>query len=255
MESITIRQYKRGNMDFYVSSDFYINQEVYEKIVNSDKFERWVNDMEKEYETMQLSEVHIQSYDMFGSRLGFVKFLAKVVNKKTDKVYNSVVFMRGDAVAVLVILNVSGKKYILVTRQPRIPVARSRCVEICAGMLENGENDPSKVKVRALKEMEEELKIKVGLENIVDLTSWANIPDGVCLSQGGCDERMKLFFVENECSLKTLASINNRATGTENEDIIVNAIPFNDWIKYDDSKLRLCIQLYQLYSEQTCKKR
>jgi len=250
MESILIREFSTKNIKFYITADYHIEESVYQKIIKSDKFLRWVSEMEKSREEMVLSEIHIQSHDMFGPNLGFLKFTAHVKNAVSGRAYNSIVFMRGDAVAVLVILIVSGRKYIVVTKQPRIPVGQFRCVETCAGMIENGESDPSKVKVRAFKEMQEELHITIDLKKIVDLTSWAGIPNGILLSPGGCDERMRLFFAEEECSLPTLASFQGKATGDKNEDIITSVIPYESWIKSDDAKLRLCVSMYEQYRQQ-----
>ena len=71
-----------------------------------------------------------------------------------------VVFLRGGAVAILVLLKCDGKTYVLLCRQPRAPVGRSDFPEIPAGMLDGD----GKFAGVAAKEMEEEtgLVIKEG---------------------------------------------------------------------------------------------
>ncbi|XP_028076173.1 nudix hydrolase 14, chloroplastic-like isoform X2 [Camellia sinensis] len=55
--------------------------------------------------------------DMFGKRVGFVKFNADVVDKATGKKVPGIVFARGPAVAVLILLESDGKTYAVLTEQ------------------------------------------------------------------------------------------------------------------------------------------
>lgn len=60
--------------------------------------------------------IHLQSLDMFGSRVGFLKFRADVTRE--GKRVPGIVFMRGGAVAILVILSCEGERHVLFCRQP-----------------------------------------------------------------------------------------------------------------------------------------
>ena len=90
--------------------------------------------------TMVAAQIELQSVDMFGSRIGFIKFKANaMLNIGGDEgqiAVPGIVFMRGGAVAVLVILECEGKEYTILTYQARVPVACSAVPEIPAGMLD-----------------------------------------------------------------------------------------------------------------------
>jgi ADP-sugar diphosphatase len=47
-----------------------------------------------------------------------------------------IVFMRGGAVSILVVLHCGGQRFVLICKQPRIPVGASAFAEIPAGMLD-----------------------------------------------------------------------------------------------------------------------
>ena len=63
---------------------------------------------------------------MFGPRVGFLKFRSTAkVNAGGEKgviTVPGIVFMRGGAVGVLVILECDGKEYTLLTNQARVPI-------------------------------------------------------------------------------------------------------------------------------------
>ncbi|KAI8008100.1 hypothetical protein LOK49_LG07G01262 [Camellia lanceoleosa] len=55
--------------------------------------------------------------NIFGKRVGFVKFNADVVDKATKKKVPGIVFARGPVVAVLILLELDGKTYAVLTEQ------------------------------------------------------------------------------------------------------------------------------------------
>ena len=74
---------------------------------------------------------------MFGPRVGFLKFRSTAkVNVGGEKgviTVPGIVFMRGGAVGVLVILECDGKEFALLTNQARVPIGHHALPEIPAG--------------------------------------------------------------------------------------------------------------------------
>ena len=84
---------------------------------------------------------------MFGPRVGFIKFKARALvdiggSEGDDGVIEvpGIVFMRGGAVGILVILECEGVEYTIVTYQARVPVGDHNLPEIPAGMLDGSGN-------------------------------------------------------------------------------------------------------------------
>ena len=86
-----------------------------EVVINSAVFALWVKEVDKDPKLF-VEDIHIQSIDMFGSRVGFVKFktTAKVNVGGERGVIDvpGIVFMRGGAVGILVILECDGEEYV-----------------------------------------------------------------------------------------------------------------------------------------------
>jgi ADP-sugar diphosphatase len=70
---------------------------------------------------------------MFGPRVGFIKFRADVVNE-VGGFLPGIVFMRGGAVTMLVILQCEGEDYSIITLQPRVPAGKFLFPELPAGI-------------------------------------------------------------------------------------------------------------------------
>lgn len=144
----------------------------------------------------KLGNINIQSVDRFsGSRLGFVKFKARVENDAGERFAGSV-FMRGGSVAMLLVLRAKGsssqdqgssgnnsneqssnkkvkhdavqqgEEYVILTTQPRIPAGSLSFTEIPAGMLD----DSGTFSGAAAKEIEEETGLTIEEDELVDLT-------------------------------------------------------------------------------------
>jgi ADP-sugar diphosphatase len=140
-----------------------------------------------------VSAVHIQSVDMFGPKVGFIKFKASVTDS-AGKFIPGIVFMRGGCVAMLVVLTCKGKKYTVITVQPRIPSGRFDFVEIPAGMLDGSGNFAGV----AAKELDEELGLKIDSNDLIDLSERAGHTKGFFVSPGGTDETIRVFAYEKE---------------------------------------------------------
>jgi predicted MFS family arabinose efflux permease/8-oxo-dGTP pyrophosphatase MutT (NUDIX family) len=187
-----------------------------------------------------VKSVHIQSVDMFGkTKVGFIKFKAEVTDTN-GKPVAGIVFMRGGAVGMLVVLN---KKYAVLTVQPRVPTGAFDFVELPAGMLDGSGNFAGV----AAKEIEEELHIKIPAEALKSLDEVAGFSKGFYVSPGGSDETIRLFYHEAEVTDAELADINGRCTGLieENEQICLKIVPLEDLWKIPDGKTIVAYTLYQ----------
>ncbi|KAL8536936.1 hypothetical protein ACS0TY_012212 [Phlomoides rotata] len=77
---------------------------------------------------------------MFGKRIGYLKFKADVIDKETGNKIPGIVFARGPAVAVLILLESDGETYAVLTEQVRVPVGKL-VLELPAGMLDDDNGD------------------------------------------------------------------------------------------------------------------
>ncbi|KAK0671181.1 putative hydrolase [Cercophora samala] len=181
-----------------------------------------------------LRSVKIQSFDLFGSsRVGFLKLQADVRNDKNEWLPGAV-FLRGPSVAMLVMLipdddddddappsPASEERYVLLTVQPRIAAGSLEFVELPAGMVdEQGEFAGT-----AAKEMEEELGMRIGEEELVNLSEMVlgggegegeedgGLGKGVYPSPGACDEFIPIFMHERRVSRETLKEWEGKLTG------------------------------------------
>ena len=170
---------------------------------------------------------------MFGpTKVGFIKFKADVVDKG-GKFIPGIVFMRGGSVGILAVLTCKGKKYSVMTVQPRVPTGSFDFVEIPAGMLDGSGNFGGV----AAKELEEELGIKISEKDLTDLSGLAGCNQGVYLSPGASDETLRFFSFTREVTEEEMASMNGRCTGliTEGEQITLKIVPLDDLITIADA--------------------
>ena len=134
---------KIGSEPVPVTWDSHLDRQAALNATTSVPFQKWAAAVDPE---LDVSAIHIQGVDMFGRRVGFVKFRADV--SRHGKPLPGIVFMRGGAVAILVILSVDGdggsggggstgaKESALLTLQPRVPIGKAAFAEIPAGMLD-----------------------------------------------------------------------------------------------------------------------
>jgi hypothetical protein len=94
-------------------------------------FKDWVAAMDPE---LLVHSVSVTDVDYFGSRVGFIKMRADV--EFHGQRVPGIVFLRGGAVAILVVLRCEGERWVVCCRQPRVPVGRAGFLEIPAGMLD-----------------------------------------------------------------------------------------------------------------------
>lgn len=162
------------------------------------------------------------------NQLGFLYINIECKDKRNGKKVPGIVFLRGDAVAVLTICEVERKEYVLLTWQPRVP-GGDCYLEIPAGMMDKDSNFASV----ALKELEEETSIKVNHKDLIQLGS------KISPSIGGCDEEIQLYFVRIKLTKEQMDKIQAKVHGKaeEGESIQVQFIPL------DEFENRLCIDI------------
>lgn len=225
-ETITI--FINGNTVPVIGETPLITRDIIVKCLSSLKFKKWFMSIDP---GIAVIRIVIQSVDMFGPNVGFIKF-------KADATFNgkpipSIVFMRGDAVAILVILTCKGKRWVVWTKQPRFAVGNSCFVEIPAGMMDDQNNFVGV----AAKELAEETGIKITSDKLISLGDMHPSP-------GGCDEKIRLFCYKQEVSPEELASFQGKCTGNfkEGEMITLEILRYEEIINSTDAKA-LCAML------------
>jgi 8-oxo-dGTP pyrophosphatase MutT (NUDIX family) len=233
-----------------------ISDDVITKVAESfsqpnSKFNKWYFKCIEN--NIDIRSVKIDAVTMFGPNIGFLYLTADsrvIKNKETEEMQQlpGVTFIRGDAVCCLfVIKNTTYDTYNMVlVEQARVPISQ-RCLETPAGMLD-GSNQFGGTMV---KEIKEETKIDISghafmtkhqVENTCKLPFHTLMELGEFIpSQGGCDERLKVFAYVCEKTQKEIEEINDRITGeaSEHEHIIVKVQNLT-WENIDatnDSKL------------------
>ncbi len=168
-----------------------------------------------------------------------IKFKADITDS-SGKFIPGIVFMRGGAVGMLVVLN---KKFAVLTVQPRVPTGDFEFVELPAGMLDGSGNFAGV----AAKEIEEELDLKIAAADLKSLDAVAGFAKGFFVSPGGSDETIRLFYYEAEVSDEQLAAMNGKATGLieEGEQINLKIVPLEDLWKIPDGKTIVAYTLYK----------
>jgi ADP-sugar diphosphatase len=215
-----------------------------------------------------VKSIHIQSLDLFGrpprQRVGFVKFVAEL--SAAGKEVPGIVFARGGAIAVLVLLQCKGKDYALMTRQARVPIGSSGFDEVPAGMLD-GRGEFAGV---AAKELKEETGLEIRDRDLIDMThmAYSALPlsrplsvlrdgtdeagtgtvMGIYPSPGACDEYLRVFLFRKQVTSEELAEMQAHIRGEEheNERIAVRVVPLEDvWKWTPDSKSHSAVLLYE----------
>jgi ADP-sugar diphosphatase len=215
-----------------------------EKVTSSKQFQDWLTSLDRK--RFQVNSIHIQSVDMFGAKLGFVKFKANVVDEK-GKFIPGIVFMRGGSVGILLILVCEGKEYTVLTVQPRIATGSFSFKEIPAGMLDGSGNFAGV----AAKEIDEELGLKISEADLTSLSELAHHERGFFVSPGGTEETIRLFAFRQEVTKDELAAMDGKCAGvlSESEQITLQIIPLDDIVSIPDGKTIVAYTLYKIYGE------
>ncbi|KAF9613956.1 hypothetical protein IFM89_014021 [Coptis chinensis] len=228
--------------------------------IDSSLFKQWLKILQSKtgilaHGDLSLKRVLIQGVDMFGTRIGFLKFKADVLDNETRKKVPGIVFSRGPAVAVLILLHSGEESHVILTEQVnncyymqvRVPVGRV-ILELPAGMLDDDMGDFVGTAVR---EVEEETGIKLKMADMVDLTSFLDPSTGcrVFPSPGGCDEELSIFLYEGRVDKEVITALHGKETGLREhgELIKVRVVPFDKlWRVTADAKVLVAIALYEM---------
>ncbi|KAF3780003.1 Nudix hydrolase 14 [Nymphaea thermarum] len=192
-------------------------------------------------------EASLQGVDMFGRSVGFLKFKAEIIDKKTGKMIPGIVFGRGQAVAALILLESEGELFVVLTEQARVPVGRF-ILELPAGMLDDDKGD---VIGAAVREVEEETGIHLNLDELVNLTALLDPSTGCRMfpSPGGCDEELILFLYRGHVKKEVIEALQGQETGLRErgELIKVTVVPYKKlWRLTADAKVLASIALYEM---------
>lgn len=213
------------------------------------KFLAWSETIGKDKNFM-IKGIHFQSIDMFGKNIGFMKFKADA--EAGGKFCPGIVFMRGGAPAILVILkrNSDGMLFTVTVNQPRLPVGYSSFAEIPAGML-NADGCFTGV---AAKELKEETGIEINEKDLINMSALAHeghTYNGMYPSCGGSDEYNPLFLYRREVDPEFIDRLQGKKAGVVNEEegdfeqITVKVVPLDDlWKISSDGKALSAICLY-----------
>ncbi|XP_021286895.1 nudix hydrolase 14, chloroplastic isoform X1 [Herrania umbratica] len=229
-----------------------LSDSEFRSAIESSLFKKWLKNLESESGIlangdMTLTQVLIQGVDMFGKRIGFLKFKADIIDKGTGKKVPGIVFARGPAVAVLILLESDGETYAVLTEQARVPTGRL-VLELPAGMLDDDKGDFVGTAVR---EVEEEIGIQLNLEDMVDLTAFLEPSTGfkVFPSPGGCDEEIGLFLYRGCVDKNIITQLQGKETGLleHGELIKVCVVPYEKlWRMTPDAKTLMAIAIYEM---------
>lgn len=105
-------------------------------IVEAPKFQQWLSEFNKD--DIDFQEFYVTDVDFFGpvqpARLGFLKGYGKVFDKSSGDAIPSIVFLRGNSIAVLIIIRIkeTEEKFVLLCKQLRFPCGKF-LIEACAG--------------------------------------------------------------------------------------------------------------------------
>ena len=182
-----------------------------DKVTNSMVFKDWLASVEPAF---LVEKLHLQSVDMFGPHIGFIKFQADCFDRDTHTFLPGIVFMRGGSVGILTILvaQETGEEYTVAVMQPRLPMGSFESLEIPAGMLDGSGNFAGK----AAQEMKEETGIVVQDGDMIDLTEMVQGGaghKGVWLSPGGSDEFMRFFLYRKAWPQAEIEALEGKLTG------------------------------------------
>ncbi|KAK3846941.1 MAG: hypothetical protein J3R72DRAFT_432769 [Linnemannia gamsii] len=199
---------------------------------------------------VRVEKVEVKSVDYFGPRIGFVNLAVDATLTESGQKPPGLVFMRGGAVAVLLILkskSPSGvvSEHAVLTNQPRLSIPSFNFPEIPAGMLDGSGDFVGK----CAEELQEECGITLDHSSLIDMTelAYGNKWDGVYPSAGGCDEFLRLFVCCKDMEWNELQALEGRLGGLRDhgESISLSLVALRDAYKTaPDAKLLSSLALF-----------
>lgn len=218
------------------------------KALESAIFTNWFKKIDPDW---KIEEIHLQSIDEFNDHIGFVKFEANIYidGHLSSRAY----FLRGDSVAIFMVLNCDGQDYLVLTKQAR-PAVGSIILEIPAGTCEGSD----RYRDIAAREIYEETGYHVLSTDLIDLNEVNGLPGNgnVYHSPGACDESVRYFLLEADSSLQHLEELRNWHGGLaeEGEFITLEIIPLVEALQAtQDAKAHIGLLLYMQYKWKTAR--
>ena len=209
------------SQEFEITTNNLEVKQSLQQIIAAPKFQYWLKQLDTSI--LDIDNIRIDHVKWFcnpanpdPAKLGFLYLEVIAKEKQTNKPLPGIVFLRGNAVAVLISVNVGSEEYIIFTEQTRVPVGR-KVIEIPAGMMDDSSNFAGV----AMKEISEETGLKA--PHVDDLKLLGKIIP----SAGGCDEEISLFFWKTSVSMEKKDEILSKIHGNseENESIKILFIP------------------------------
>lgn len=230
-----------------------VNSDILGKAIASRPFTDWLGRMNQQTGLMKLHGVNIQAVDMFGPKVGFIKFVADVTDKDGSKVPGAT-FLRGPAVTILFIIKdaTTLEKYTILVKVNSVPTGSIPLV-LPAGMMDDSRN----FRGTLMKEIFEETGLIVDPNKLIDLNfickgKHKGTHNGYFPSLGGCDEYIQFFAYETTMETLQLDELQGRKTGniSENEKLVVHVIPLIKLIEETpDMKALAALTLYDKYKK------
>lgn len=220
----------------------HISDEVLKAVIECKKFKDFLASLD--LNSVAVEKVNILNVFMFGDKVGFIDVtLDTTLKTSKNKVkIPGYVFVRGGAVAMLVVLN---KEYLIVTKQFRVPAGKF-LIEAPAGMLD----ESGDFKGVAAKEIEEECGLHINTKDLKELGK-------IYSSPGGSDEEIQLFSIDVTLSDEQLKTILDKIHGEEHEgeQIELKVIKFTKKaiLETHDSKLISAAFSYETLNNLTIK--
>ncbi|KAJ1771998.1 hypothetical protein EV179_006194 [Coemansia sp. RSA 487] len=215
-------------------------------------FKHWLSALQQQSNSeVVVKSITIQSVDRFKSgKIGFLKLAALAHHLPDNTAVPGIVFLRGGAVAILLILRSEEKEYAILTEQPRLAVPDFRMLELPAGMLD----DDGAFAGTAAREILEETGLTIAPHELIDLTTHAS--KGLYPSSGACDEFIRLFACLKHVTSKELDDIKGRLSGLreDGEFITVRLVPLDQlWQSTMDMKATSALYLWNQHNQQQSK--
>ncbi|KAG0355481.1 hypothetical protein BC939DRAFT_524682 [Gamsiella multidivaricata] len=199
---------------------------------------------------VKVHKVEVNNVDYFGKKVGFANIAVDAELTESGAKPPGLVFMRGGAVAVLLVLRSkqpSGavSEHVVLTKQARLAVPSFHFPEIPAGMIDDSGDFVGK----CAEELKEECGITLEHDKLIDMTQLAYGSNwrGVYPSAGGCDEFLRLFFSRRDMEWNELQAIEGRLGGLRDhgENITVSLVDLKDAYKVaPDAKLLSALALF-----------
>jgi 8-oxo-dGTP pyrophosphatase MutT (NUDIX family) len=210
----------------FIAGNETIDDQKMNAIIDSPKIKEWCN-VQLDNGVIHTEKVVIKDVKFFGpvapERVGFVVLEGTATEVESGKpVVASYAFVRGGSVAVFVRVSVITNRgvddYAVFTDQIRYPMG-GKLQEICAGCVDAKTND---VKGVAISELEEELGIKVNVDDLTPLGSI--VPSG-----GGTYETIDLFYLQVTLTEEEVGEKIAKSFGEETgENIRLVFVPYSD---------------------------